>query len=178
MSVIQKTICVLGLAGLLPFLCGCTDDPTKGYTLRSPHRGGIRTVAVPIWTRGKGVYRRELEMRSTQAIVKRIELDTPYKVTRKARADTLLAGTIDLVEQRILSMNPDTGMPRELELTLHVSFKWTDLRSGKALVERSNFRVAGTYIPSAPFSEDFFHGSEDVVSRLARRVVEQMEADW
>lgn len=117
-------------------------------------------------------------MRLTEAVVKRLELDTQYKVTDKSRADTELRGTIDRVSQRVLSFNPDSGLPREKELTVTVSFTWTDLRSGKVLAQRRSFRQAGTYIPPQPFGEDFFQGSEDVVNKLAKRIVEQMETDW
>jgi hypothetical protein len=163
----------LAVAVAAVILPGC-----GGYTLDSQYRQGIKTVAVDIFGRGKDVYRRELETRSTEAIVKRIEHDTPYKVTVKSRADTRLTGTIDTVEQRILSFNPDTGLPREMELTLTVSFTWTDLRSGKALAEVSDMRVSGAYVREAPLTEDFFQGSEGVLDRLARRVVEKMEAEW
>ena len=59
-----------------------------------------------------------------------------------------------------------------------IDFQWKDLRTGKMLVERNNYRVTGYYVPSMPFSEGFFHGSEDTVNRLARRIVEEMREDW
>ena len=148
------------------------------YTMKSQYRPGIKTVFVPIWTRGKDVYRRGVEMRLTEALQKRIELNTPYKVASKARADTELSGKIDRIDQQVLSRNPETGLPREKEITFHLSFTWKDLRSGKVLVEHTNFRVADTYIPDQPFREGFFQGSESVINRLARRIVEEMEADW
>ena len=166
------------LAGVLAAAGGCATDPTKGYTTKSQYVEGVKTIAVPIWTRGKEVYRRGIEMRLTEALVKRIELDTPYKVTAKSRADTEIRGKIDRISQRVLSFNPDTGMAREKEITLTVSFTWTDLRSGKVLAKRGNFRQAGTYIPLDPLGEDFFQGSEDVVNKLAVRIVEQMAAEW
>jgi hypothetical protein len=166
------------LMAVAVFAAGCSDDPAAGYTFESPHPAGIRSVAVPIWQRGKDVYRRGLEDRLTEAIRKQILLDTPYRVTGRDRADTLLTGTIDEVIQRTLSTNVDTGRPGETELTLVLSFQWTDLRSGKNLRQRKNFRVTTTYLPSRPFSEDFFQGSEDAFNRAARRVVESMERDW
>jgi hypothetical protein len=59
-----------------------------------------------------------------------------------------------------------------------VSFTWTDLRTGKTLAERTNFAVTDTYLPHEPFSETYFQGSEALINRLARRIVEQMESDW
>jgi hypothetical protein len=149
-----------------------------GYSIAPLHPGDVTTVAVPIWHRGRNVYRRGLEFRLTEALVKQIEMRTPYKVTDGGRADTELTGTIERVEQRVLSFNPDTGRPRELELTVTVSFRWKDLRSGEMRAERTNFAVSGTYIPHEPFERDFFQGSEDVINKLARRVVEQMEGGW
>ena len=177
---------------------GCSGDPKLGYTMKSLYRDDVKSVAVPMWTRGRHVYRREVEMRLTEALVKRIQL-TPYKVTEKPRADTILEGKIERIEQQVLSKNPDTGRPHELEATFVLSFTWTDLRTGKVLAKESNFKVAGTYSPEeplgdgyfqerrnlapamarrAPEKEDFFLGSEDVINRAARLVVEKMEAEW
>ena len=157
---------------------GCAKDGHSGYTMTDQYRPGIKTVAVDVWQRGKEVYRRDIEIRATEAVVKRIEQDTPYKVTSKSRADTLLVGSIDDVEQRVLSFNPDTGLPRESELTLVASFTWTDLRTGKTIVERKKMRVSGVYTREDPITEDFFQGSENVINRVAQRVVEQMEQPW
>ena len=169
---------VLVLSAALAVLSGCSDDPNKGYTTQSLFRPGIKSIAVPIWTRGKDVYRRDLEMQLTEAIQKRIMLATPYKLTEKSRADTVLTGSIDEISQRVLSYNPDTGLAREMEITMYVSFTWKDLRpdrGGKIIVEQARFRVAGTYLPPAPFSEDFFQGNQDVIDRMATQVVEQLE---
>lgn len=157
---------------------GCSSDPTKGYSLASQYDAGIKTVSVPVFVRGKHVYRREIEMRLTEAVIKKIELNTPYKVVDKGRADTELRGTLDLVAQRVLSFNPDDGLPRETEITLTASITWVDLRSGKVIRQVENLRQAGVYIPPSPLGEDFFQGNEDAVNRLAQRIVEQMESDW
>jgi len=164
--------------GVLLSAAGCSSDPTRGYSIASQYPQDVRTVAVPIFEVGREVYRRGLEFRLTEAVVKRIELDTRYKVTDKSRADTELRGRIDRVEQRVLSFNPDTGLPRETEITMTVSFTWTDLRSGKVLATRRRLRQAGNYIPEVPFNQDFFQGSEDAINKLALRVVEAMESPW
>ena len=161
------------VAMLLAGLAGCGN-----YTMENQYRTGISTVSVPIWTRGKDVYRRDLEQPLTEAITKRIEQDTPYKIVGKDKADTELTGKIVRIEQQVLSRNPDTGLARDLEATFILAFTWKDLRTGKILKQHSNFRVADTYITESPISEDFFQGSEAVINRVARRIVEQMEADW
>ncbi len=178
MNLIRTCSLVLAAACLAAALSSCATDGRSGYTVTDQYRPGIRTVAVDIWQRGKNVYRRDIEIRTAEAVVKRIEQDTPYKVTDKSRADTLLTGSIDDVEQRTLSFSPDTGLPRETELTLIISFTWTDLRTGKTIVGRKRMKVSGSYTREDPITEDFFQGSEDVINRLARRVVEHMEQPW
>ena len=148
-----------------------------GYTTGSPFRQDVRSVDVPIWTVGKDVYRRGLEDRITQAVKKRLAA-TPYKIATAGTADTQLTGNVELISQRILSSNPDTGLPREIEITLTVSFKWIDLRNGNVLADQPAFQVSDTYIPDRGFREDFFLGSEGAINKLARRVVEKMEYAW
>ena len=174
----DKIITVSIAALLLAGLAGCSGDATKGYTLASPYRKGVRTVAVDVFTRGRDIYRRDLEIQLTEAVIKRIELDTPYKVTTKARADTLLTGTITNISQRVMSFNPDTGSAREKEMIVVVSLKWTDLRDGEIIIEEPGLRSAGLYITADAFGEDFFQGSQVAIDGLAKRIVEKMEADW
>jgi len=178
MKALKSCLAAAALAAVLSSVAGCSADGKGGYSLASQYRPGIKTVAVDVWGKGKDVYRRDIEMRVTEAVVKRIEQDTPYKVTLKQRADTLLTGTVDAIEQRTLSFSTDTGLPRESEITFIVSFTWQDLRSGETLVERKEMKVAGRYTREDPIAEDFFQGSENVVNELARRVVETMEAPW
>lgn len=159
---------------------GCSNpDPTKGYTTISQYRPDIKTIAVPIFHRGTQEYRRDIEFRLTEAVVKQIEAETPYKVVDKSRADTLLTGTIQSVDSQVLSFNPDTGQAREIQLCVTVDFTWKDLRGeGKVLVERKKFRVTAEYIPHEPLREDFFLGSEDAFNKMALRIVEQLAAPW
>ncbi|HEY6562999.1 MAG TPA: hypothetical protein VIY86_00755, partial [Pirellulaceae bacterium] len=57
--------------------CGCA-----GYYLGSPtlYRPDIATIQIPIFESDS--YRRFLGERLTEAVVKQVELKTPYKVTR------------------------------------------------------------------------------------------------
>lgn len=162
---------------LTAILAGTTLVSGCGYSMEPLHPTDVKTVYVSMFTRGKDVYRRGIEFRITEAVVKRIQQDTPYRIADKAKADTQLSGSLDVIPQRVLSFNPDTGTPNEMEMTLVVSFTWTDLRSGKTRVKRTNLRETATYIPPSPLNEDFFQGSEDAVNRLAQKIVEQMEKD-
>jgi hypothetical protein len=174
----QRQMAWLAAAVFAAVLAGCSGDPTEGYSFDSLYRTDIKSVAVPMWDVGQDVYRRELQTRLSEALVKRIEMDTPYKVTTAARADTELRGKIDVVSQRVLSYVPSSGEPREIEMTFIMSFTWKDLRTGKIIAEKQKLEVSDTYITQSPLESDFFQGSEKVINECARRVVEQLEAPW
>lgn len=155
---------------------GCfSSDPSQGYSFQSLYPEEVDSVAVAIVQRGKDVYRRDLEFRLTEALKKQIALDTPYRVLPRASADTELKVTIDLVEQVPMSVDPDTGLSRETQVTAVLTFSWVDLKTGRIRRQAENFRVASTYLPQSPFGESFFQGYEDVANKAARYIVEQLE---
>ena len=149
-----------------------------GYKIGTMHRTDVKSIVIPAWTRGSGVYRRGLEMRLTKAIVTRIQLDTRYRLTNEAKADTKLTGELTNVRQQIVAINTDTGGARAKEVTFTVSFKWVDLRNGEDIVVRENFDIRGRYITAEPFGETFFQGSQEVIDEAAQRIVEQLEDAW
>ena len=169
MTARRPTALLLTAAALALALAGC------GYSAEPLHPTDVQTVSVPMVVRGQPVYRRDLEFQLTEALVKRIEQNTPYKVTKAERADTELAVTIDVVHQQVLSFNPDTSRPRELDVTLAISLVWMDLRTGEPRLVRSNLRATGNYVPADPLNETFFPGSRGAVNDAALRIVEQME---
>jgi len=167
-----RLISVLGIAVLTAAVGGC------GYKIGTLHRTDIKTIAVPVWTRGHGVYRRGLEVDLTEAIIKRLQLDTKYRICDEAQANTRFTGRLENVHQQSLTINTDTGTSRELEATFTVSFTWTDLRNGKELVKREAFPATGRYVPPNPFNQTFFTGSREAIDQAAQRIVEQLETGW
>ena len=173
---INRKLCLATLVFVSLILStGCKP---LGYTAESQFRTGIASVYVPMWTRGREVYRRDLEQRLTEALIKQIEMSTDYKCVKKENADTQLSGKIIRVNQRTLSMNPDTGFPRETAVSIIVSFTWEDLRTGKEIVSEKKFSATTVYHPTAPFNEEFFRGSERTFDKLAQRIVEKMKSEW
>jgi len=156
---------------LATILGGC------GYTMDSPFPDDVQTVNVPIFTRGKDVFRRDIEFSLTEAVIKRLQLDTPYRLADRQTADTELKGEIKEIEQQVLDYDPDTGVPREIAATFTISFVWRDLRTGEDRVKRDNVKFMVTYIPHEPFDETFFQGQEEAVNLVAKRIVEQLETD-
>jgi outer membrane lipopolysaccharide assembly protein LptE/RlpB len=164
---VKLTILLL-LSLAAEFVAGC------GYTTDSQYRGDVKTVAVPIWTRSRDVYYKDIEIRLTEALAKRVEAETPYKVADKRVADTELTGTLKSVKQRVLSFDPNSGFAREIQIRLIVDFTWKDLRSGEILLQRENYSITAEYILLQPFNEEFFQGTEDDINKLAERVVQLM----
>jgi hypothetical protein len=142
--------------------------------MQRPFRSGIRTVHVEILESRE--FRRELEFQLSEALVKRINMDTPYRVAPLETADTLFSGEILEVRERVYGDQTDTGLPREKGATLVMRYRWKDLRTGRNLVERERFVYSTDYIP--PVGETFDTGMVRGLDRMAEAIVETMESSW
>ena len=158
----------LAVLPLLGLLAGC------GYRGGHLYRPEIRTVHVAMFASKE--FRRDLEFELTEAIKKRINLDTPYRLASQSQADTILTG--EVLEERQAAFAPDylTRLPREKQLTLAIHVQWKDLRSGRVLVDRPIQLQAVDYIPPAGETERF--AQQKTIDRLAQRIVSEMYEDW
>lgn len=154
--------------------CGYSADRNEAFRTTNARENRIRTVALDIMESRE--FRRGLELQLTEALAKRIEQETPFRLAKKDRADTVLTGEIREVRQATLGRQLDTVTPRETAATVLMSFQWKDLRTGEVLVDRPNFVQTVDYI--RPLGEDFHHGSQRAMDRLAERIVEEMQSDW
>jgi len=159
---------VCGVAALLSPLTGC------GYTTVRPFPTDIQTVHVEMLHSKE--FRRELEFRLTEALIKRIEMDTPYRIGPRGTADALLTGELLSVENRTFGDDFDQDRPREIGSTVAVRFRLQDMRTGNVLVERPRFIYQTSYIP--PVGETFTDGMTRALDGLAEQIVEAMETDW
>lgn len=138
-------------------------------------RGDVKTVHVPIFQNKD--FRRGLEFQLTEALIKSIELHTPYKTTsNKGRADTVLSGEIIEVRQGTIGLDFVTHLPRETQATVVAGFTWKDVRTGKILVQMPLITQSVDYIE--PVGENFWVASEEAMNDLAERIVEKMEKPW
>ena len=145
-----------------------------GYSTTRPFSTDIQSVHVEMFHSKE--FRRELEFRLTEAIVKRIELDTPYSIARRGKADALLTGEILNVTNQTFGKDFDLNLPREIGSTVAVRFRLKDMRSGDILVERRRFVYQTSYIP--PVGETFTQGMTRALDGMAEQIVEAMESDW
>ncbi|MFQ5429640.1 MAG: LPS assembly lipoprotein LptE [Phycisphaerae bacterium] len=158
----------LGLAG-----CGYSTERERVFKTANTSQDRIRTVAVPVFQSRE--FRRGLELQLTEALAKRIEAESPFKLAKKGRADTILTGEILEVRQATIGRDFAAVRPRETAATLVVSFTWKDLRTGEILARNPRFVQTVDYV--RPLGEGFFHAMQRDMDRLAERIVEQMETD-
>jgi len=145
-----------------------------GYSTRRPFRTDIQTVHVEMFESRE--FRRELEFRLTEAVIKRIEMDTPYRIGSKQAADASLSGEGLSVKNQVFGDDLNTGRPREIGSTVVVRFRFQDMRSGDILVDRPRFVYQTAYIP--PVGETFTVGMTRALDGLAEQIVETMETGW
>ncbi len=145
-----------------------------GYRAGGPYRSDIRTVYVEMI--GSKEFRRDIEFTLTEAVKKRISMETPYRLAAKEKADTILRA--EVLEERQAAFAPDfrSRQPREKQLVLAVQVQWKDLRSGKLLVDQPALLQAADYLPPAGETEEF--AQERAIDRLASRIVAKMYESW
>ncbi len=156
---------------LIPFLlAGC------GYSAKELYPAEYATVAVPMFE--NRTFYRGIEMELSEALVKEIELRTPYKVVNRGGAATSLTGTVTGVEQSLVSRRASGGLPQEVEVIVTVDFAWTDLRTGEPIRDRKGFEAVGRYVPARPVGQPFEVAQHAAVEQLADDIVSTMRADW
>ena len=121
-------------------------------------------------------FRRDLEFLLTEAVKKRINAQTPYRLAPRENADTILRGEVLEVRQAAFAPDFRTRLPRDKQMTLAVRLQWQDQRTGRLLLDRPIQLAAGDYLPPAGESEPF--AQQRVVARMAERIVARLYDDW
>ncbi|MCI0499299.1 MAG: LPS assembly lipoprotein LptE [Planctomycetales bacterium] len=169
----KKTFFLIGLlvaaAVLIPSIGGC-----GGYQNNWLYPQNIRTVYVEMFDTAS--FRRGHEYTLTDAVCKRIESQTPYKiVSDRDAADSILSGRLD-IGTSILSTDRYSGQPIERETLATVTVTWKDLRTGQLLIDSLPVHATGSY--SEQLGQDFEYAIDRAVNKAAVRVVELMEKPW
>ena len=166
------------LGGIALLTSGCA-----GYQIGSPslYRQDVRTVYVPMFQSDS--YRRQLAERLTEAVIKRIEGFTPYKVTHRPDADTVLSGRIVTNRKRVITEDR-FDMARDIEVTLGVEAAWTD-RAGNLIGSQFaqplpapliTFGGSAHFVPEG--GQSYATAEREAIQTLAKQIVEQMEMPW
>jgi hypothetical protein len=168
---------VVPLAGLV-LLSGCAGYQVGNSSLYCP---SVRTVYVPIFESDS--YRRNLGERLTEAVMKEIELKTPYKVVETPDADSILTGRITGETKRVVVENRMDD-PREAEVALQVRVRWID-RRGSVIRQSDPIPLAPeivTVSASAPVfpevGQSVATAHQQAIQRIAEQIVGMMERPW
>ncbi len=159
------------LTALLLLAGGCG---LEGYSNSWLYPEDIRSVYVEMFDTGG--FRRGHEVTLTDAVCKRIEAQTPYKIiSDRDQADSVLSGVLQ-TGNSVLTVDRYTGRPLEQESLIQVTFTWKNLRTGQVLINNE------TLITSAPYSafldQDYEYSAALAVNKAAQRIVERMETPW
>lgn len=155
--------------------------PGCGYMLGSAYQAEIRSVHVPTFT--SNAFRRGIEFQLTEAVQREIKKRTPFRLAKEPQADTRLTGHIVEVKKDVLG---ESGFddPRELQLRLAVEVTWEDLRSGRILsrqvipLEPEVVHLISQAEFAPEVGQSLATGTSQAVDRMARRIVDMMEAPW
>jgi hypothetical protein len=141
----------------------------------------VYTVYVPMFESTS--FRRNLGERLTEAVMKEIELKTPYKVVGNANADSILSGRIVGETKRVVAENTYDD-PRQLEVELQVEVSWLD-RHGAELREAATIplppeltMVAGSSGLVPEIGQSVATAHQQAIGRLAEQIVALMETPW
>lgn len=169
---------LLSLTFSLLLLLGCAGYQVGNWSLYPSH---IETVYVPMFQSAS--FRRFLGERLTEAVVKKIEEKTPYKVVNTPNADSELSGEIVSDTKRVLIENR-YDEPRKLEYTLFVRVRWVD-RRGQLLREcppvplsPEVIGVTGRTELIPEFGQSVATSSQQAIDEAAEQIVGLMEIPW
>ena len=159
-------------------LTGCAGYQVGADSLYAPD---IATVFVPMIESDS--YRRDLGERLTEAIVKEIELKTPFKVVGTPDADSILSARLFDDHRKSLVESPFDD-PRVFENELRAEVTWLNRRRQPiappqvipvpadlvAISQTSNL------IPEA--GQSVATAQQQAIERLAQQIVSTMEEPW
>jgi hypothetical protein len=151
------------------FVSGC------GYNSASLYPDKVRTVYVEMFD--NKTFWRGQENVLTDAICKRIEAQTPYKVySDREGADTIMSGYITTIDKGTLVQEPDIGRPLEQQMRMVAVVTWTDRRSGEALLDKVSVTAAADASQFQKQGDNY--ASRLAANRLAEGVVDAMRKKW
>jgi hypothetical protein len=167
------------ITGLLVLtLAGCA-----GYQVgtRSLHAPDVSTVYVPMIESDS--YRRDLGERLTEAVVKEIELNTPYKVVSTPDADSILSARL-IGESRRTMEETAFDDPRVYEADVQAEVTWLNRRR-QPICQPQTLAIppelvgidqTATLIPEV--GQSVVTAQQQAIERLAQQIVATMEEPW
>lgn len=162
------------LGTILTTLATLTISGCSGYSNSWLHPTEVQTVYVEMFDTDS--FRRGHEVVLTDAICKRLEAQTPYKiVSDRNTADSVLSGHLQ-ISSGVLTTERYSGRALENESIVKVTVSWKSLKTGKLLVDRQTVHASGSYSPY--MGQTFEYAVNRATNEAAVKVVELMEIPW
>jgi hypothetical protein len=165
-------------AGMVLPLAGCNRYLVGRDTLYPPN---IRTVYVPVFDSNS--YRTGLGERLTEAVIKQIEVKTPYKVVDSPMADSILTVRI-LTDVKGTLVTAPTALSRELQNNMRVEVGWLD-RQGALISQAQALPIPTTVVQvdqtanmTPEVGQSMATTQQRAIDQLAEQIVSLMEAPW
>ena len=157
---------------------GCASYRFGNETLYAPD---VATVYVPMIESDS--FRRDLGERLTEAVIKEIELKTPYKVVGTPNADSILTARL-MGERKMLEFENQNDDPRALKYALTAQVTWINRRR-QPLAPVNSIPLPADLIPITqtatmlpePGQSDA-SAQQQAIQRLAEQIVATMEEPW
>jgi len=122
-------------------------------------------------------FRRGVEYELSDALAKRIEAETPYKIiSSRDRADSIINGQIVSIDESVLSIEREVGRALEKEVQLTAVVSWKNLKTGELLIDNQSVSAQATF--SEFQMQDFSYASALAANNLAQKIVELMQKKW
>lgn len=164
---------LLCLCSVCLSVCGCTA--MKGYSNESLFPKDVSSVYLEMFD--NQTFRRGVEYELSDALAKRIEADTPYKIISSSdRADTVISGQIISIREQALSVERESGSVLEKQVELRAVVNWENLKTGGMMIDNKIVTSTATY--SEYQMQEFKYASTLAANNLARKIVELMENEW
>jgi hypothetical protein len=171
---LQVAICVLQCL----CLAGCVGYQVGAGSLYAPD---VATVYVPMIDSDS--YRRDLGERLTEAVIKEIQLKTPYTVVSTPNADSILSARLIRDTRRTLVENAFDD-PRVSENEIRAEVSWVNRRRQPMAPmqfvpippELVLMSETSNIIPEA--GQSVASSQQQAIERLAQQIVATMEAPW
>jgi hypothetical protein len=163
------------VVGICTGISGCGKGGIEAYSNDWLYPQDVTTVYVEMFdTRS---FRRGHEYILTDAICKRIESETPYKiVSDRDAAETILSGQMGGVRSAVLAGERYEGKPLEREAQIRVIVSWKNLETGQLLINNEIANASAAY--TSQLGQDFDYAAKVALNRAAERVVELMQKSW
>jgi hypothetical protein len=170
---IRGTSCAaiaVALAVLISAGCGGC-----GYSNQSLFPRDVESIHIEMFD--NRTFRRGIEYTLSDALAKRIESDTPYKIiSDKDRTDSVMSGQLVSANESILTLERETGRALEKEVILSAVVNWKNLRTGRIMLNNETVTATASY--SDLLHQDFTYASSVAANKLAQKIVEAMEDNW